>query len=665
MMFGKNISAILAERKPIILGLATFMLMAIVSPGLGVELEFPDTTMTRGETIDIPLYTEDVTDSGVVAYEVHFDFNTSALTPVDVIEAGTLTSSWGDAVWAVIGNEVRIVAAGITPLTGSGVLCYVRMIAPLTGSSNSTLNLTYGMFNEGTPTVTLNDGYVTIYTPPYITVSPNTATLTRGDALQFTVSGGTPPYTFDVTDPSVLYIDPSTGWSYALSRGVSRVIGEDNGGLRDTTGNIVVRDLKLTIRDTTYLSGQIVELPVYVTDVTGLGILGGEFSLTWTYYQLELLDVLETGTMLASWGDVTQHINPGELSVSFAGTTPLTGAGILMILQVRVTGVSSATYVEFHDPLFNEVIEANTQRGYVSITPPPSLSISPNTATLVIGDSLQFSVGGGATPPLTWGTTDPLVADISTTGMLHALSIGDVLVTVEDFYGFTDSSGTISVCGFRIQVPWVQSSSGRAVEMPIELVGDATGLGVMSFEITLGYNDNIAYAQSVIQTGTMTSSWWPAVLNVEPNAAHIAAAGTTPLTGGDDDIIIVEFYVDPGATVGQYTNVNITYLLFNEGDVCAVTSNGGITVVVGQPDPVTDLVIVRSGTSVTLHWSDVTLRDGYNVYRYDDAGLITLDSQWMDVSDEDPVTPGYQWTDPTVNLGVDEMYFYIVRSFLN
>jgi uncharacterized protein YjdB len=664
-MTGKSISAIIAESKPIVLGLVAALVIAIASPGWAVELDFHDTTMTRGQTIDIPLYTQNVTGLGVMAYEVHFAYSTSALTPLDVIEAGTISESWGNAVWSVMGNQVRIVAAGITPLTGSGILCYIRMTAPLTGSGSSSLDLTFGMYNEGTPPVTLNDGYVTINNPQVITIYPNTATMTRGDSLLFYATGGTAPYTYSSTQPSVAAINPTTGWLRALSRGITRVAGVDDVGRRDTSDNIIVRDLKLTIRDTTFLSGQIVQLPVYVTDVTGLGILSGEFSLTWTSYQLEILDILEAGTLLESWGDVTYLAQPGRLDMSFAGTSPLSGAGILMMLRYRVTGVSSSTYVNFQNPLFNEVIEANTQRGNIAITPPPNLAISPNTATLVIDDSLQFTVGGGATPPLTWGTTDPIVASITSTGRLHALSPGEVFVTVVDAYGFGDSSGTITVCGFRIHVPYVESSADRAVQVPIQLVGNATGLDVMSLEMRLGYNQNIAWAQDVIQSGTMTESWWPAVLHTSPGVAEIAAAGTTPLTGGNSTMIVIEFYVASGASVGQYTNININYLLFNEGDVCGVPINGRITVVVGAPDPVTDLIIERVGANIRLSWSDVALRDGYNIYRYEDAGLSALDSTWLNVADQDPMTPGYQWTDPTADLGNEQVFFYIVKSFLN
>jgi hypothetical protein len=630
-----------------------------------VEIDFHDTTMVRGNTINIPLYTQSVTGLGVVAYEVHFLFSTSALTPVDVIEAGTISAGWGDAVWSVIGNEMRIVAAGTTPLTGSGVLFYVRMTAPLGGSGSSNLDLNFGMYNEGTPAVTLNDGYVTINNPPYITISPNTATLTRGDSLRFTGSGGTAPYTFSSTVPAVASIDPATGWLRALSRGITKVVGVDNAGIRDTTDNVVVRDLKLTVRDTTFLSGQIVNLPVYVTNVTGLGILSGEFSLTWTSAQLAVQDVLEAGTLLESWGDVTYEISPGVLHLSFAGTSPLSGSGRLLLVRFRVTAVSGGTYVDFSNPLFNEVIEANTQRGYVSITAPPTLNISPNTATLVIGDSLQFSVSGGATPPLTWGTTNPTVASITSTGKLHALAPGSVFVTVQDFYGYTDSSSTITVCGFKIQVPYVESPANHVVQVPIQLVGNATGLDVRSFELTLGYTSSIAVAQDLVQAGTMTASWWPGEMYIASNQAHIAVAGTTPLTGGNTTLIIVEFHVASGLSVGQYTSINISSSLFNEGNVCAVPINGRITVVVGAPDPVTSLVIERVGNNVKLSWGNVPVRDGYNVYRYNDAGLTSLNTQWLNVPDQDPLTPGYQWTDPTANLNTDHAFFYIVKSFLN
>jgi hypothetical protein len=664
-MLTKYLTAISAESKSVILGLVAVMLVAMGSPLWAVEMDFHDTTMTRGQTINIPLYTQSVTGLGVMAYEVHFLYYTAALTPVDVIEAGTISAGWGNAVWSVMGNEMRIVAAGITPLTGSGVLCYIRVTAPLTGSGNSNLDLTFGMYNEGTPAVTLNDGFVTINNPPYITIYPNTATLTRGDSLLFYGSGGTAPYTYSSTQPAVASVNPSTGWLRALSRGITKVAGQDFVGVRDTTDNVIVRDLKLTIRDTTFLSGQVVNLPVYVTNVTGLGILSGEFSLTWTSYQLEVLDVLEAGTLLASWGDVTYNTHPGILEMSFAGTSPLTGSGRLMVVRFLVTGISGGTWVDFSNPLFNEVIEANTQQGYVSITAPPTLNISPNTATLVIWDSLQFSVSGGATPPLSWSTTNPAVASITSSGQLHALTPGKIQVIVQDFYGFTDSSGTITVCGFKIQVPYVESTTNHLVQVPIQLVGNATGLGVRSFEMTLGYNDDIAWAQSIVQTGTMTESWSPAVLHVLPNVARIAAAGTTPLTGGNTTMIIVEFFVDPGVPVGEYTDVNINYLLFDEGEVCGVPINGRITVVVGAPDPVTDLVIERVGNSVKLSWSNVPLRDGYNVYRYDDAGLTTLDTQWLNVPDQNLVLPGYQWTDPSANLNTDQAFFYVVKSFLN
>ncbi len=664
-MIGKQPTARIAERLPIVLGLVIMTLAALSAPGWGVQLTFPDTTMTRGDTIDIPLYTEDLTGLGVVAYEVHFIITTTNIQPVDVIEAGTLTSGWGDAVWSLIGSEVRIVSASITPLTGSGVLFYVRMTAPLTGTGSSNLNLTYGMFNEGTPEVTLDDGHVSISNPPYITVNPNTATLTRGDSLLFYTNYGTPPYTYYSTDPSVASIDLNTGWLHALSRGITRVAGEDVVGIRDTTGNIVVRDLKLTIRDTTILTGQIFDLPVYATDVTGLGILSGEFAVTWSSGYMQVLDVLETGTMVASWGNVTQNILPGQLDVSFAGTTPLSGSGVLMILRCQITSPSGGFTMYIQNPLFNEVIESNVDNGYISITAAPNLNISPNTASLVVGDSLQFTLYGGATPPVTWGTTDPGVATITSSGMLHAIAGGEVLVTAVDDLGFTDSSETITVCDFTLEVAWVESPSDRAIEVPITLVGDATGLGVLSFEMTLSYNDDIAWADSLIQAGTMTSSWFPGVLNTYVNGADLAMASVSPLSGGNATLVIVEFYVNPSATIGQYTNVNITNLLFNEGDVCAAVTNGRVTVIAGNPDPVADLVIVRNGTSVMLDWSDVALRDGYNVYRYLDAGLTTLDNTWLDVSDEDPMTPRYQWTDPTADLTTDVQYFYIVRSFLN
>jgi hypothetical protein len=78
--------------------------------------------------------------------------------------------------------------------------------------------------------------------------------------------------------------------------------------------------------------------------------------------------------------------------------------------------------------------------------PPAPLTITPDTATVNVGETLQFSVSGGTAPYL-WGVSNPFVARISAGGLLTAVVPGTVAVAVRDATGAIDQSGLITVLG--------------------------------------------------------------------------------------------------------------------------------------------------------------------------------------------------------------------------
>ncbi len=125
--------------------------------------------------------------------------------------------------------------------------------------------------------MTFVNGSVTINPAPFITVSPNSALLSVGETQQFTVSGGTAPYTWSVTNPTVATIN-SSGLMAATTAGFTKVSVQDNGGIIDQTdNNIEIRAMKLTLPTTSAWQGSIVEIPITTTSLTGLGIIGGKY----------------------------------------------------------------------------------------------------------------------------------------------------------------------------------------------------------------------------------------------------------------------------------------------------------------------------------------------------------------------------------------------------
>ena len=207
---------------------AVFLLLTV--PAWAVQVSFPaNFPALRGTTIDIPITISDVTGLNVYSFELQFTFAPSAMTLVDVIEAGTLSAAWtANEFHEVTNNSARIVAAGTPALTGSGTLLYVRFNLPLGGSGSSNLIWTQAScrLNEGTPTLTFVNGFVTITNPPTITVSPATAELFPGDSVFVQASGGATPYTFTVLNPLIGSFNQTAtyyGYFRALAPGLTSV----------------------------------------------------------------------------------------------------------------------------------------------------------------------------------------------------------------------------------------------------------------------------------------------------------------------------------------------------------------------------------------------------------------------------------------------------------
>ncbi len=112
-----------------------YLLCFLLLPGLTlagtIELSVPDTCASQGDTLWLPIYTTDVTDSGVLGYDLVLKFDTTMILIDSVTSNGTISEIWGDSylVWAVLAGQdtLRIAHAGLEPLAGSGILLRIGM----------------------------------------------------------------------------------------------------------------------------------------------------------------------------------------------------------------------------------------------------------------------------------------------------------------------------------------------------------------------------------------------------------------------------------------------------------------------------------------------------------------------------------------------------------
>lgn len=635
--------------KKIIFPVLLIFLLMLAFSGMTqtIQLRFPALTSTVGNTVDVPVYVDNsVTGLNVFAYQLKMTYNSNYVNYASIEIAGTMVQGWGSPmVNSTTPGTLILAGAGTAPLTGTGVLFYIRFQCNSAGTSS--LNFTGGtasnFFNEGTPVMTFVNGSLVVNALPTITVSPNTALLSVGETQQFTVSGGIAPYTWGITNPAAASISTS-GILTAIAAGFTQVSATDNNGITDlTNGDIEIRAMKLTLPATSALQGTMVEIPVNVTNLSGLGCVSGNFTVTFNQNILSATGFNTTGTLLSGYPNITINNSlAGTAQIAFAGTIPLSGSGTLINLQFQVSSVNTGTSaLNFTSALFNETMPAKTVNGSFSTINLPTITISPNIWTMVAGESKQFAASGGTTP-YTWKTSDNLLATVNATGLLTANRGGIVQLTATDNNGVSGTGGNITIYDTYVSVVSSGVVPGSVIDLPITMSGLPLGKSVYSIQGTISYKSPELAALDIITTGTM-SDGWTFSKSIVGNKITFAGAGTTNFIG-PGTMFYIRFQTTANLTLGEVAFVNIDNILLNEGDPSARIQNGSIT----GSSPITEsltLPVGWSGISAYLTPSDP---DIVNMFAPVQSNLLMLYNSNTTYSPPGGILPANQWS---VNSG--------------
>jgi len=324
------------------------------------------------------------------------------------------------------------------------------------------------------------------------------------------------------------------------------------------------------------LAGQTVDIAINTTSTSGLNIRSLQFDLSYNAAYVTATDVLEAGDLVgtAGWGNATFNVTNGKISVSHAGATALSGAGAL--LHVRFTlipingGVSALTLSNF---VFNEGTPADTTvNGLLTVNATPIITVAPDGAELVRGQTLQFSVLGGVVNPVTWSTTNAAVASISGTGLLTANAPGSVRVHALDNGAHSDDSdGDIVVRGMGVTAGSGTVFVDNTIDIPIT-VTSLTGLGIRAGQVTLSYNPAVVTPTGVVGGGLLNGWGTVAYGSASPGIFTVDFVGNSDLSGSGV-LCNVRFLAGP---TNNFTGLNVT-ALFNE-NLPAKPTNGSIAV---------------------------------------------------------------------------------------
>jgi len=115
-----------------------------------------------------------------------------------------------------------------------------------------------------------------------------------------------------------------------------------------------------------------------------------------------------------------------------------------------------------------------------------------------------------------------------------------------------------------VTIPDTCACKGETIEIPI-VVGDVTGLGVISFEFTLTYSDSIFNPIGATVEGTIAQDWWgmPSAVFNTPGVAKIGAFTATYELIGRGPLVKIIFEVT--GNPGDSTLLDFGFFQLNAG----------------------------------------------------------------------------------------------------
>ncbi len=534
-----------------------------------IAMRVPDTTVVSGSSFDLPIYVDSsFTGKNVMSYMLQLSFNQSYLQPVSVIYSGTKCAPFGSpSVNTTIAGKITIAAAGTSPLIGKGIFIIIRFSTIISGYTPVSFSgSNNNFFNEGNPTMELNNGSVSILAPPSITIFPDNGIIAKGEHLQFNVYDGIAPYQWFVSNSNVASIDVN-GLLTGNLAGSTKVVARDSLGICDTSNLVTIRAMRLSIpSDLSQLQGTYIDVPINTSSLSSLNIYSGSFRLGYNKNLLTPISVIQTGTLLASYAPATVNINTqGSINVAFAGTSPLTGSGTLIYIRFNVsTQNSGGDWVSFVNGIFDQTYTPAFTNGFFTTINLPELSIAPNTANIAEGETQEFNVNGGGTAPFNWSVNDTSLASINSSGMLTAKRSGVVVVSAHDALGAIANSGNIHLFDTRIILPDTAVCPEASVfDYPIRIGALPSGQSIFALQARVHYDPNLLILTGIETQGTLTQGW-----NYANNASIgqiiIAASGTAPFNNAGT-LFRLKFNVNQSFTAGSSANISITNVILNEG----------------------------------------------------------------------------------------------------
>jgi len=381
----------------------------------------------------------------------------------------TLSDGLGQTINVYVEVRAVVINANNTNLTmGQSVAALIAIggAEPYTWSSdNSSIldidsdgNLSINAVGETTITATDQDGFSASL--PFIihdalSVNQNNATLAIGSEINVTATGGTGDYSWASEDPEIARVN-STGLVTALTAGSTIITVADANG-QSTSTLIDVSSFNVSTEKTTLL---VTETPIQIN------ASGGAEPYSWQISDVTIAEISESGTLTP--------ISPGSVTVTV--TDANNNIGVMEItIDVEVLTINTTTVLLEPGDNFQLIsnggdnnyswvsqdtdIARVNETGEITANAPGittinltdgvgqlviinlevrQLNINTSNTELNIGETTILTAVGGAAP-YDWFSSDNSIAIVSETGMVSAITTGNVTISTTDADGFTSN----------------------------------------------------------------------------------------------------------------------------------------------------------------------------------------------------------------------------------
>lgn len=123
----------------------------------------PDTVVTSGSIIHIPIMMSNITGLDIFSVGMIFSYNSSVFRIVDVKTENTLSETWGEVLFNNFSDTVFISLAGGKALNSSGVLIYLSFEIVGNNYDSTTIHFQHFELNDGYPIAETIDGKINFY----------------------------------------------------------------------------------------------------------------------------------------------------------------------------------------------------------------------------------------------------------------------------------------------------------------------------------------------------------------------------------------------------------------------------------------------------------------------------------------------------------------------